>query len=205
MLRKLAIYATSAIAILVSGCSVHQVSEQNKIVPVLQTYHFDADQTQFDIQRQDNILTIKAFSPTMQSQSWSHDITGYSVQNVEIGDLNKDGHPEIFVYLTSHGSGSYGEVIAYSSNNGKSMSQIHIPEVSHSDTWSQGYMGHDQFQIYDQYMVREFPVYLDHDSNANPTGGQCRVTYKMVDGEAGRIMKVDRVNRAQVSLPIIKK
>ena len=188
-----------------TSCSVHQKPEQTTIQPVLQTMHFDADQTQFDIQHQNNILTIKAFSPTMQSNAWSHDITGYSIQKVELGDLNKDGHPEIFVFLTSHGSGSYGNVIAYSSNNGKSLSQIYVPEVSSQDTWSQGYMGHDSFQIYDRYMVREFPVYLDHDSNANPTGGQCRVTYKMVDGEAGRRMVVNRVNRAQVSLPVLKK
>ena len=36
---------------------------------------------------------------------------------------------------------------------------------------------------------RTFPLYLEDDTNANPTGGICEIQYKLVDGEACRILK----------------
>ena len=37
---------------------------------------------------------------------------------------------------------------------------------------------------------RTFPLYLEDDTNANPTGGICEIQYKLVDGEACRILKL---------------
>lgn len=36
------------------------------------------------------------------------------VTGAEIADLNNDGSPEIYIYVTSAGSGSYGSLVAYS-------------------------------------------------------------------------------------------
>ena len=47
-----------------------------------------------------------------------------SVTNAEIADLNGDSFPELLIYTTSAGSGSYGNVIAFSPNNGKSLSTV---------------------------------------------------------------------------------
>ena len=43
-----------------------------------------------------------------------------TVTNAEVGDINVDGSPEIYVFATSAGSGSYGSLIAYSANQRKS-------------------------------------------------------------------------------------
>lgn len=122
-----------------------------------------------------------------------HDIIGYSMTNAEIGDLNADGYPEMFVYLTSHGSGSYGKLIGYSVNKGKSMSLVALPSVSDDPKISKGYMGHDHMKMAGDRFVLSFPIYKDSDTNANPTGGTREVRYQLAEGEAGRVLKVDKV------------
>ena len=42
-----------------------------------------------------------------------------TITNVEVEDLNADGYPEIYIYVNSAGSGSYGSLIAYASNKNK--------------------------------------------------------------------------------------
>jgi len=107
-----------------------------------------------------------------------------TVSSAEIADLNSDGTPEIYVFSTSAGSGSYGSVIAYSSNHNKSLSEIYFPEDDLNLKAFQGYMGHDKFTIVRNRLVRHFPVYTGNDSNAKPTGGRQQLEYELVPGEA---------------------
>lgn len=130
---------------------------------------------------------------TVVNDTLRHDITGYSFVNAEIGDLNIDSYPEIFVYLSSEGSGSYGKLIGYSTNNGKSVSQVYLPEISENEEINEGYMGHDEMAIVESTFCQRFPVYKEGDSNAQPTGGMRQIQYKLVDGEAGRMLAVDKI------------
>lgn len=116
------------------------------------------------------------------------------VINAEIEDLNSDGFPEILIYTISAGSGSYGNVIGYSVNNGKSISQIYFPEITENEEASKGYMGHDEFAIVETNLVRRFPIYKEGDTNNNPTGGTRQVSYKLINGEASRLFKVTQIN-----------
>jgi hypothetical protein len=116
------------------------------------------------------------------------------VVNAEIEDLNSDGFPEILIYTMSAGSGSYGNVIGYSVNNGKSISQIYFPELSDNKEASSGYMGHDEFAIIETTLARRFPVYKDGDTNNNPTGGMRQIEYKLKDGEASRLFVLDKIS-----------
>ena len=116
------------------------------------------------------------------------------VVNAEIEDLNSDGFPEILIYTMSAGSGSYGNVIGYSVNNGKSISQIYFPELSDNKEASLGYMGHDEFAIIETSLVRRFPIYNDGDTNNKPTGGTRQIQYKLTDGEASRLFVVDKIS-----------
>ncbi|MFO7496641.1 MAG: hypothetical protein R6X05_13535 [Desulfobacterales bacterium] len=43
-------------------------------------------------------------------------------------------------------------------------------------------------------LVHRFPVYRDADTNAKSTGGTRQLRYTLVAGEAGWILKVDRVD-----------
>ena len=115
------------------------------------------------------------------------------VNGAEIADLNSDGSPEIYIYVTSAGSGSYGSLVAYSANQNKSLSPIYLPPIMDNPAAKKGYMGHDQFAVVESTLVRRFPVYRQADTNANPTGGMRQLQYKLIPGEAGWILKVDKV------------
>jgi Periplasmic lysozyme inhibitor of I-type lysozyme len=114
------------------------------------------------------------------------------VTGVEAADLNADGSPEIYVYVNSAGSGSYGSLVAYAANRKKSLSEIYLPPIADDKVLSQGYMGHDEFAVVESTFVRRFPIYRDGDMQAKPTGGMRQLQYKLVPGEAGWILKLDR-------------
>jgi hypothetical protein len=116
-----------------------------------------------------------------------------TVTGAEVADLNRDGSPEIYVYVTSAGSGSYGSLVAYSANRRKSLSEIYLPPLAEEDVVAMGYMGHDVFSVVDNYLVRCFPVYHEADTNSKPTGGMRQLQYQLTRGEAGWILHLDRV------------
>ena len=147
----------------------------------------------FKINTKGDSLIIQPSGLSISNETLYHNITGYTVVNAEIGDLNIDSYPELFVYLTSDGSGSYGKLIGYSVNNGKSVSQVYLPDISENDEVSKGYMGHDEMAIVENTFCQRFPIYKEGDSNANPTGGIRQIQYKLVDGESSRILKIDKV------------
>ena len=116
-----------------------------------------------------------------------------TISGVEAEDLNADGFPEIYVYVTSAGSGSYGSLIAYASNRNRSITPIYLPPLEDDPAVAEGYMGHDQFAVGEGTLVRRFPVYREGDTNAQPTGGTRQVQYKLEAGEAGWVLRKERV------------
>lgn len=137
-------------------------------------------------------LSIQPAGLTSDNSLVVHEIEG-TVVNAEVGDLNSDGFPEVLVYFQSVGSGSYGSVIGYSVNNGKSMSRIYLPEIAENTNANVGYMGHDEFAIVENSFVQRFPVYKPGDVNAKPTGGMRRIQYKLKNGEASNHFVVDKI------------
>jgi len=104
------------------------------------------------------------------------------VIGAEVEDLNSDGQPDLFVYVQSAGSGSFGSVRAWTSSRAGSLLPIHMQEMGPRE--ASGYMGHDQYAVVETSLVRRFPVYRPGDSNSRPTGGTRQVSYKLVPGEA---------------------
>jgi hypothetical protein len=115
------------------------------------------------------------------------------VTGAEVADINSDGSPEIYVYVTSVGSGSYGSLVAYSANQRKSLSEIYLPPLSEDKLASKDYRGHDEYAVLEGVLGHRFPVYRDTDTNAKPTGGTRQLQYKLIRGEAGWILKVDKM------------
>lgn len=120
------------------------------------------------------------------------DVEG-SVTGAEVADLNEDGSPEIYVYATSAGSGSHGLLVGYGANKRKSLSEIYLPSLQDDPRTSTGYMGHDKFRVAGNTLVRRFPIYRDEDTNAQPTGGIRQVQYHLLAGEAGWVLKPNKV------------
>ncbi|MCU0230212.1 MAG: PliI family lysozyme inhibitor of I-type lysozyme [Acidobacteria bacterium] len=116
-----------------------------------------------------------------------------TVVGAEVADLNIDGSPEIYVYVQSAGSGSYGSLIAFAANRKKSLSEIHLPPVADDPKASKGYMGHDEFAVVESTFVQRFPLYAEGDSNAQPSGKTRQLQYKLKPGEAGWVLRVDKI------------
>lgn len=117
-----------------------------------------------------------------------------TVVKAQVADLNGDGSPELYVFVRSDGSGSYGRVAAWSANRRLSLTEIFVPEPAEvSKKAAKGYRGHDEFDIVEGCLVRRFPIYRQGDVNAAPTGKTRQIQYKLHAGEAGWVMRPDKV------------
>lgn len=147
----------------------------------------------FNVTANRDLLTVQPTGYELDNNVVTKEIKGMSVTNAEIEDLNSDGFPEILIYLKSDGSGSYGTVLGFSSNKNKSMSEISFPSVADNPKANKGYMGHDEFSIVETSLAHRFPIYLDGNTNSNPSGKMRQIQYKLKDGEASRIFVVDKI------------
>jgi hypothetical protein len=106
-------------------------------------------------------------------------------------DADGDNSPELFLILTNPGSGSYGKVLAFSTNGKKALTPIVIDEPAPKHL--EGYMGHDEFTVMENTLVRRFPIYKKGDTNASPTGGWRQFQYKLKPGEAAWHFRIHRI------------
>lgn len=139
-----------------------------------------------------NRLEIIPTGLKIDNRPISREIDG-TVTGAEVADLNGDGSPEVYVFVTSAGSGSYGSLVAYSANRRKSLSEIALPPITDHPTAAKGYMGHDEFAVVRNMLTRRFPIYKSGDTNAVATGGTRQLQYKLVAGEATWVLRIDRV------------
>jgi hypothetical protein len=137
-------------------------------------------------------VRIEAIGPALEQSILEFEADGVIV-GAEVADLDANGSPELYIYTASAGSGSYGGLIAIAVNSGKSLSDVYLPPLTGEDVATFGYMGHDQFAVVENTLVRRFPVYESGDTNANPTGGTVQLQYKLEAGEAGWILRLDKI------------
>lgn len=138
-----------------------------------------------------NQLTVTPSGLSEQQGPLKVEIDG-SVTGAEIADLDSNGFPEIYIYVTSAGSGSYGSIVGYAVNKGKSVSDIYLPPVADDPKHNKGYMGHDEFAVVEGTFVQRFPIYNDTDTNAQPTGKTRQLQYKLTQGESGWVLRLDK-------------
>jgi hypothetical protein len=143
----------------------------------------------FHVVARGDTLTIQPKGLANDNRRIDEAIIGSAVK-AEIGDLNKDNWPELLVYLVSQDSVRRGDLIGYSSNAGKSVSQLYFSGITYDTTANKGYGGHDEFAIVDGAFVQRFPV---HDAQGKPTGKTRQIRYKLIDGEAARGLKIDKI------------
>ena len=137
-------------------------------------------------------LTITPAGLEIDNSEIQREIDG-TVVLAEVADLDADDSPEIYVYVQSAGSGSYGSLVAYAANGRKSLSEIYLPPLEDNPKAAAGYMGHDAFRVVENRLVQRFPIYQEGDTNAEPSGGMRQLQYKLVPGEAGWVLELDRL------------
>jgi hypothetical protein len=139
-----------------------------------------------------NPLTINVTGLPKLTAPVVRDMDGQAT-GAELADLDVDGRPELYVYVRSAGSGSYGSLLAWAVTPDGTLSEIVLPPLADTPGADTGYMGHDQFAVVEGTLVRRFPVYKVGDTNAAPSGGVRQLQYKLRLGAAGKRLEVDRV------------
>ncbi|MCC9137141.1 hypothetical protein ACFSKU_20795 [Pontibacter silvestris] len=99
-----------------------------------------------------------------------------TVANTVTTDLNKNQKPELLIFISGGGSGNYGTVYGYELARQDWM-QLDLPPLTEEQR--EDYMGHDEFQVQGNQLLRIFPLYRDIDTNSNPTGGTRTITYSL--------------------------
>jgi hypothetical protein len=138
-----------------------------------------------------NAVNVAPAGLEIDNSPFTWDADG-AVTGAEVADLDADGSPEIYVYETSTDTAARGSVVAFSANKRKSLSSIYLPPMAETPAAAQGYQGHDEFAVVEGSLVRQFPIYAGEGAAASPTGKTRQLQYKLVSGEAGWLLKLDR-------------
>ncbi|MEZ5313458.1 MAG: hypothetical protein R2862_07275 [Thermoanaerobaculia bacterium] len=111
----------------------------------------------------------------------------------DIGDLDVDGSPEIYLFVRSNDEAARGSLVAYAANKRRSLSEIYLPPMDQTEGATEGYQGHDEFAVVENVIARRFPIHAGTETDAKPEAGTRQLQYKLVRGEAGFVLRVDRV------------
>ena len=149
---------------------------------ILQNHQFDIKTNESGAIRE---LTLKV-SRNNQSLITIRQKTDGWVVNAEVADLDNNNAPEVYIYACSYGTGAFGKVYAFQFYPAN-FEPIVLETLSAAQ--SQGYMGHDIFDIENKIMVRRFPIYKAGDSNVRPTGGTRTIQYKLTRVEQKLYLK----------------
>ncbi|MFZ9388265.1 MAG: hypothetical protein ACO25B_10315 [Chitinophagaceae bacterium] len=124
---------------------------------------------------------------TESNDTLSADVKG-SISNVIINDIDGDNSPEIGV-IDLMGPEKLGHIHLFSTNNGKSISMVNVPDMSAGDDPNmQGYKGGDEFEFVENTLVRRFPIY----EGDTKTGKTRQFQYKLKPGEAMKQLVLDK-------------
>jgi len=135
-----------------------------------------------------NTLTITPGGLEEDNRPVNIEIIG-TVTRIETGDINVDGSPEIYIYAQD-GEGT--NLIAYSANQKKSLSQIFLPDLKGDEKNVAGYRGHDEFAVVENSLCRRFPIYPEDEAETKPAGKMRQLQYKLHQGEAGWVLEVEK-------------
>ena len=126
-------------------------------------------------------VQIKAYRGELLLTNFRIRVDG-AVVGAEVADLDNNRFPELYIYSTSDGSGSFGRVYGWQ----------FLPErkadITSSDWWlpmAEGYMGHDSLWVESSILCRKYPMYQFGDANAEPSGGNRMIRYKLKPAGTG--------------------
>lgn len=135
----------------------------------------------FAVQAIRDTLTIQPVFPKNRVEEVKIPFTG-SIADADIADLDADGFPEIYIYVRD-GKDQHIRLVAYNLNKGKSLSEIHLQELTNQEVAP--FKGGDEFRPVEGALVRRYPI-----EGTNKTQ-QIQYTLKM--GEALPRLVIDKV------------
>lgn len=150
-----------------------------------QIFDYPGSPILYNVAYDDTHLCISTKGLSLINDTLRHDLNGYKVDHIAVGDLNIDGYPELYVFIYTNTPEKYGSLIAYSPNKGKSLSNIYLPEIRDDKKLASEYAGHDKMEIVESCLCRRFRI--------KDTGKIRQIQYKLVPGEAGWLLLPDKV------------
>lgn len=139
-----------------------------------------------------NKVTVTPAGLEITNEAMTRSIDG-EVYDAEIEDLNADGSPEVYVYARGNDPEKRASLVAYGTNNKKSMSEISMPAVDPQSKNYAGFNGEDDFAVVENSLVHRFPVFDGTGANAKKTGKTRQIQYKLRPDEATWQLYPDRV------------
>ncbi len=106
------------------------------------------------------------------------------VYGAEVGDLNIDQSPEVYVFVRERSGLKRSSVYGFAANNKKSMSSFVLAEPDLKSKEYTGYNGEDEFAVVENVLSRRFPLFEGTGADAKKTGKTRIVQYKIKPGEA---------------------
>lgn len=135
----------------------------------------------FFIEHKDDAVNVRT-SGLAHEFNENFTIKNQRITHAEIEDMNRDGYPEILIYLQSTEAPFYGDVLAFSANGNQSLSQMSFTPAKDHPELRAYYHGGDEFSLVEHRLVQRFPKYI----NGKATGHTKQVAYKVQNGEASR-------------------
>jgi hypothetical protein len=132
-----------------------------------------------------NPITIYPIGFESEARDFSFELKGVLI-GTEVDDLNKDGFPELLLYVAPQDSLNKSSVIAISSQENKSVAPIVFPDILDDPRLRDSYKGSDKYMLLEGVLMRTYPLY-EKDANGvqQPTGKMRRLMYRVAPGEQG--------------------
>lgn len=132
-----------------------------------------------------NPISIYPIGFESEARDFNFELKGI-LTGTEVDDLNKDGFPDLLLYVASFDSLNKSSVIAISSQENKSVAPIVFPDILDDPRLRDGYKGADKYMLLEGILMRTYPLYeKDASGVQQPTGKMRRLMYRVAPGEQG--------------------
>lgn len=140
-----------------------------------------------------NNLTISPVGFENTARDVTFEVKG-RVFKAEVDDLNRDGFPDLLIYVNILSDKNKPNIIGVSSDNNQGFRPIYFPDILDDPKIKVGYKGMDEYYLMEGTLVRRFPIFnMEDTANVQPTGMYRQVMYKVINGERGELkFKVSR-------------
>lgn len=130
-----------------------------------------------------NKFTVTPSGLKESNEPFTQSVDG-DVYGAEVGDLNVDQSPEVYVFVRERSGLKRSSVYGFAANAKKSMSQFALAEPDVKSKEYAGYNGEDEFAVVENVLSRRFPIFDGTGADAKKTGKTRIVQYKIKPGEA---------------------
>lgn len=144
----------------------------------------------FDVQARDGTLTVTPSGLEATNEPMVSQIAG-AVRDAEVADIDGNGSPEVYVFIEPMDAGGSAGLVAYASNNRKSLSAIYLPPLESDPALSEGYAGGSELAVVENRVALRYPIV---GPQGEVTGKTRQVSYRLAPGEAGWVLEKADVN-----------